>query len=46
MIFFRIPLPFFFSVTDEILTFLTEVCYTLSQNCWDTLPFAQGVYIR
>ena len=39
----QIPLLFSFSVTDEILTFSPEVCYSLSQNCWDTLPFAKGV---
>ena len=42
----QIPLLFSFSVTDEILTFSPEVCYSLSQNCWDTLPFAKGVCIR
>ena len=42
----QIPLLFFVSVTDEILTFSPEVCYSLSQNCWDTLPFAKGVCIR
>ena len=46
MIFFRIPLVFSFSVTDEILTFSLEVCYSLSQDCWDTLPFAHLVCIR
>ena len=28
----QIPLLFFFSVTDEILTLSPEVCYSLSQN--------------